>query len=322
MNSNTLARTIATLLQQFSNLHGVVTVARDDHILFSQGFSSSFVPSPTCETQYLIASLTKNFTSAALLKIFSVCFANDIDRALHQPISFFLDKDHEVFERLSFDLSKNLTIHQLLSHTAKINSDSKNQHEPPTYKYSNINYIILGHIIQSATKQSLEDFYKESLFDCSGMRNTKLVTSNTQSSEIANLCPGFDHQGVAHPNFSELFTAGGIISTAADLVRWQNALYKGNILAPDRVRLMTYPVIAKKGDQFFDGTTELFTGYGVDIVNTYKSRIFQICGGTANYQAKMSYCPRTHISIINLSNKREIQPQIFTFANALRALTS
>jgi hypothetical protein len=50
--------------------------------------------------------------------------------------------------------------------------------------------------------------------------------------------------------------------------------------------------------------------------------LYQHCGGTSGYQSKISYDPKTQISIINLSNIMEENPSIFVFTNQLRNMIS
>jgi CubicO group peptidase (beta-lactamase class C family) len=85
---------------------------------------------------------------------------------------------------------------------------------------------------------------------------------------------------------------------------------------------MTHPVIQKPGFTFYDGEGFLYTGYGVDVLDDGRTRIYQHCGGTSGYQSKISYDPKTQISIINLSNIMEENPPIFAFSNRLRAILS
>lgn len=323
------------LLPEFPSLHGSVIVAKQGHILYHESFSSYGNIEIPKNAQHLIASVTKNFTSVAMLKLLSEHFGEDLSGNLNKPLSTFLGEDHPIWQGTMPDFAKVITIHHLLSHTSGLEAiDKPLLHTPgESYHYSNFGYVFIGHIIQSLTPEPIDVYYKRVLFDPAGMQNTFLVVSGTPASlkddlAFAALIPGFERDGlnmtkvIDKPNFSMLFTAGGIISTPVDLVKWQHALYQGNIISLTLLQFMTNPVIQKPGFAFYDGEGSLFSGYGVDIAHDGITKIYQHCGGTSGYQSKISYDPKIQIGIINLSNIMEKNPAIFAFSNRLRAILS
>lgn len=323
------------LLLKFPDIHGSVIVAHQDQVLYHESFAPHENIRADKNAQYLIASVTKNFTSAAVLKLLFEHFGDDISGALNKPLSDFLSEDHPIWLGEMPDFAKVITIHHLLSHTSGLDAT----HQPllyspgKRYHYSNLGYILIGHIIQALTTEPIDSYYKSALFDPAGMQNTFLVLDGIPASLQNNpafraLVPGFEKNGdqiqkiADKPDFSKLFTAGGIISTPIDLVKWQHALYQGRIIPLKLLQLMTYPVIEKSGFAFYDGEGSLYAGYGVDILDDGRTRLYQHCGGTSGYQSKISYDPKTQISIINLSNIMEENPSIFAFTNQLKHMIS
>ena len=323
------------LLLKFPNIHGSVLVAKQDQVLYFESFASSGNIKADKNAQYLIASLTKNFTSAAVLKLLCEHFGDDISDALNKPLSDFLSEDHPIWLGEMPDFAKVITIHHLLSHTSGLDAT----HQPllyspgERYHYSNLGYIIIGRIIQSLTTEPIDSYYKRALFDPAGMQNTFLVLDGTPASlqndpAFRALVPGFQKNGEQiskisdNAEFSKLFTAGGIISTPIDLVKWQHALYQGRIIPLKLLQLMTHPVIEKSGFAFYDGEGALYAGYGVDILDDGRTRFYQHCGGTSGYQSKISYDPKTQMSIINVSNIMEENHSMFTFTHQLRNMIS
>lgn len=62
---------IHQLISEFPNMHGTVLIAQGKEVLYHEGFSYRDAPFPTDKNaQHLIASVTKQFTAAALLKAF------------------------------------------------------------------------------------------------------------------------------------------------------------------------------------------------------------------------------------------------------------
>ncbi|MBL3284516.1 putative penicillin-binding protein [Rickettsiales endosymbiont of Paramecium tredecaurelia] len=323
------------LLLKFPDIHGNVIVAKQDQVLYHKSFTSHGNIKADKNAQYLIASLTKNFTSVAVLKLLFEHFGDDISDALNKPLSDFLFEDHTIWQDRMPDFAKVISIHHLLSHTSGLDAIHKPLLYSPgeRYHYSNLGYILIGHIIQALTSEPIDSYYKRALFDPAGMQNTFLVLDGTPASlqndpAFVTLVPGFEKNGdqiqkiADKPDFSKLFTAGGIISTPIDLVKWQHALYQGRIIPLKLLQLMTHPVIEKSGFAFYDGEGSLYAGYGVDVLDNGKTRLYQHCGGTSGYQSKISYDPKTQIGIINLSNIMEENPSIFAFTNQLRNMIS
>jgi D-alanyl-D-alanine carboxypeptidase len=93
---------------------------------------------------------------------------------------------------------------------------------PPNggWQYSNTNYIALGLIIERVTRQSFAQALEQRILRPLGLRHTQLATSRT----LADL-----HDQGENPNLT--WAAGGIVSTAPDLVRFFSALLSGRILS-------------------------------------------------------------------------------------------
>ena len=171
------------------------------------------------------------------------------------------------------DFARVITIHHLLSHTSGLEViDKPLLYTPGTrYHYSNLGYVLIGHIIQSLTHEPIDVYYQKVLFDPAGMYDTFLVVSGTPASlkddpAFAGLRPGFEKDAlkitkvIDKPNFGTLFAAGGIISTPIDLVKCQNALYQGHIIPLKLLSGMTNPIIQKSGFDFWRGLQTSATG--------------------------------------------------------------
>lgn len=111
------------------------------------------------------------------------------------------------------------------------------------YDYSNAGYTLLGMVVERVTGQPLETNLQQLLFKPAGMNTSVLPGERVVSGSAAGhyrvrtsdawlLCPdlnaGFD-------------AAGGVVSTASDLVRWNGAMYGGKLLSAESVRLMQTP---------------------------------------------------------------------------------
>lgn len=101
--------------------------------------------------------------------------------------------------------------------------------------YTNANYILLGMLIEKVTNHSLQDEMKRRILQPLGMSHTFMLMETKMPIPYAH---GYyyeegkvvDGTYLCHP--SAAWTAGGIVSTAADQLIWAKALVEGRLLSP------------------------------------------------------------------------------------------
>lgn len=240
------------------DFQGSVLVAKDDRVLLARGYGwkdREFQEKNTPNTRFFIGSLTKQFTAAAILQ-------------LRDEGKLSLD---DLIARHLTDYPKatanRVTIRQLLTHTAGIPNYTeapevlinrtrevspqtlldvfKNRpldFEPGTsFHYSNSGYIILGAIIEKLSGQSYEAYLHSHLLKPIGMFNSGYARREAAIPERATgyTLDANDSVVAAMPvAFSVLHTAGALYSTTYDLLEWDRALRKGEILSRDAIKTM------------------------------------------------------------------------------------
>jgi CubicO group peptidase (beta-lactamase class C family) len=166
-------------------------------------------------------------------------------------------------------------------------------HPPGTFfRYSDINYILLGQLVQKASGMPLDEFARTRIFEPLQMRDTgyvplrrldsravKLIapTQKGQAGEASahgDLAPGQLLQGVVHDptarRMDGVAGSAGVFTTARDVARYARMLLRGGeldgvrILSPDSVRLLT-TVQSPSG-------IEALRGMGMDINSPYAVR--------------------------------------------------
>ena len=197
-------------------------------------------------TVFDIGSITKQFTGAAILRL-------EMDGKLSVD-----DQLGDHLPGLGADKA-DITLHQLLTHTAGLPGGLGDDYEPvdrdgivalvtqvpllsepgSTFEYSNTGYSLLAVVIESVTGESYETYLREALFEPAGMVNTGYVVPRWDGMTIAvgyDAASG-DEQG--RPNelpwdddgpYWHLRGNGGILSTAEDMFKWHEALLGGDIL--------------------------------------------------------------------------------------------
>jgi CubicO group peptidase (beta-lactamase class C family) len=239
--------------KQFS---GVILVARDGKVLFEKAYGAANlewnIPN-FVTTKFRIASLTKQFTAAS---IFLLQDRGKLE--VGDPVKRYLADAPPAWDRI--------TIYNLLTHTSGIPNSydgitSWRQSKTPeqlvaafrnkpldfapgeTHKSSNAGYYLLGYLIEKISGQTYGDFVRENIFKPLGMNDSGYVSN---SAIITNRAAGyhFTPAGIENAQFydeSLLFSAGGLYSTAEDLLRWEQSLFAGKLVSPASLKQMTTP---------------------------------------------------------------------------------
>jgi CubicO group peptidase (beta-lactamase class C family) len=333
-NKDRVLATIEDLLPQYPNMHGEVAVAQGDQIVWHQVFSHGDAPwSAPKNSQYLIASITKQFTAVALLKALynhhqkSFSKENALQKVkadLQRTISAFCEEGHDLFDGQVPGWAKKVTPHHLLTHTSGVRKKDEATFEDVfdvepgiSYAYSNPGYCFIGKFVSAYTKQPLETFLKEALFDPAGMTQTLLPTSGTpedlqKTPPCKNLVLGVSYDILEEKtavtplgsaiDMAPLGAAGAIISTTADLIHWNDALYQGRIIPLELVHLFAKGFAEKESCSFYEGTENSTYSYGICVSEDGGKRALFHNGATLGYQTRLIYLPAPKISIVYLSN--------------------
>jgi CubicO group peptidase (beta-lactamase class C family) len=166
-------------------------------------------------------------------------------------------------------------------------------HPPGTFfRYSDINYILLGQLVQKVSGMPLDEFARTRIFEPLKMLDTGYVPlRRLDSARVAliaptqkgredggaghgDLAPGQLLQGVVHDptarRMDGVAGSAGVFTTAHDVARYARMLLQGGeldgvrILSPDSVRLMTTPQSP--------AGIEALRGLGMDINSPYAVR--------------------------------------------------
>jgi len=239
-----------------SGFSGAVLAAMDGKVVAAAGFGfadeEGKVPN-TPGTLYEIASLTKQFTAAAVLRL-----AQDKKLSLADPIAKYLPPIPED--------CRGITIEHLLRHTSGIpGSNSQGSGEDiaavlpgflkggPRYtpgehfEYWNQGYAILSEIIKVASGQEYTDYCRDHVFRPAGMSST-LFTGDA-APEGARVAIGRAGRGKARSALEHPYGGyglqyrgmGGVVTTVWDLYRWDRALNTDAILSDDSVSRLFEP---------------------------------------------------------------------------------
>jgi D-alanyl-D-alanine carboxypeptidase len=222
----------------------------------------------TNDTPVRIASVTKTFTAATVLRLYEL---GKVD--LKQPISTYLSPELlDLLRNDKFNVDK-ITVRDLLAHTsgieetlgeafqAKVIGDpthvwTRVEHitfvtenfdplgEPGTTPhYSDVNYILLGDLIEQVTGKTYAAAMREILdFKALGLRHTYLekVEQPPQGTPAPAHYYVGDIDAFKIDASYDLFGGGGLIASMGDLSTFYTALTQGKVFEnPDTYTLMT-----------------------------------------------------------------------------------
>jgi len=166
------------------------------------------------------------------------------------------------------------------------------------FAYTNSAFPLLGKVIEKVTGLPYERFVIERIFTPAGMRETRL---RHPSDVVPNHASGYvDRDGVLE-NGEPLRPAilapnGGVLSTAADMARWNIALTNGSIVKPETMKLMTTPV------RFNDGST--FSGGIAWFLDEFRGHHMVLHNGStvAGFSSVIYRYPDDDLSVVVLFN--------------------
>jgi D-alanyl-D-alanine carboxypeptidase len=298
---------------------GSVLVAQNGKVLFEKGYGLANrewnIPNSPL-TKFRIASLTKQFTAAAILVLQERGKLQVTD-----TVSSYVADIPPAWRQI--------TIHQLLTHTSglpeytrppeiektlNLTGASPEQllnlvkSQPLSFApgtnmaYCNTGYLLLGMIIEKASGLDYASFLRQSIF-------TPLRLSDTGYDVRSDILTGRANgywvkngklENAGYVDASVPFAAGGIYSSVGDLYRWSEALATGRLLSDDSSRQMfsIYPEAAGDGAHY---------GYGVVIAERFGQTLYYHGGGINGFTSAIQRYPKSNICVVVLSNEEEIK---------------
>lgn len=259
---------------------GVVLVAENGEILLQKavGFRSFENQIPLKETDvFEMASVSKQFTAMVVMMCQEKGLLNWDD-----PVEKFLNIPY-----------KGITVRHLLTHTSglpdyqaimdahwdknKVAGNKEiieylNRFAPPKnfnpgekYEYSNTGYVLLASIAEKVSGKDFIELSNQWIFKPLGMNDTD-IRSLEEKAQVENFAAGHltDSLGNyvnANKFHSSDYTVwlgnrkgpGRVSSTAGDLLKWDQALYRGKLIQNTTLKEAFSPMILNDGSKSFYG---------------------------------------------------------------------
>ena len=245
---------------------GSVLVARKGEVVLDQGYglADRAHGTPfTADTLFDIASISKPFTAAAVLRL-------EMKGKLKVE-----DKISRFFPDAPPDKA-GITLHQLLTHTAGFPETIGPEYEtlarkaflrrifatrlihPPgeRFLYSNAGYSLLAAVVEVVSGRPFGEVLRGEVFLPAGMRHTGFLPDPADRARLAHGYTGDGDWGTSldHPHAPDgpwwnLRGNGGILTTTGDFYRWHVALQGDAVLSkPEREKYQSPKVPETRGE--------------------------------------------------------------------------
>lgn len=308
------------------HFRGNVLAEQDGRVVLERSYGLAVegwgVPN-TSETKFEIASLTKQFTAAAILQL-----AEAAKLSVDDPISKYYTDAPESWRAI--------TIQELLTHTSGIpNNELKDFYKgiaaaytpdeliktfrdrplafaPGTkWAYTNTEYYLLAWLIEHLSGESYGSYLAHHIFGPLKMAHSGFAPTLAVIPEMAEGYT-FENGLLRHRDYFDRsleIGAGGIYTTAEDMVLWNRALDTPGFLSAHSLDLM------------FTAHPPGNYGYGWFVDEHPRRRIYHE-GGDPGFAAFETRYPEQHLVIVVLANEDDVPVRETAEALAKKILES
>lgn len=262
------------------------------------------------ETVFEIGSVTKQFTAAGVLLL-----AQDGKLSVDDRIGKHLRNIPDSWTNVTirhllthgsgiksytglpgFELTRHLTQQQFI---AEIGKQPLSFEPGVSFAYCNTGYSVLGYIIENVSGKNYWEYMGERIFRPLGMTAT---TDRLPTTIIPNRARGYEQTNHTWINrdydLTDVFSAGAMVSTIGDLVKWNVALDRDQLLNSATKEAMWTP-----SSNTLQRPSKYGFGWFIDTVEGHKN--IGHGGSTSGFSASLQRFPDDHLAVIILANTDE-----------------
>lgn len=291
-----------------------VLVSRGDSVLFVRGYGLADLEARlpvTPATSFRLASVTKQFTAAAVL-------------ALVEQGKLELDARLPDVLPDAPEYAREVRVHHLLAHTSGLpdyealagrgggpqlrDADvltllhrATTLHFAPgtRWRYSNSGYALLALIVERATGDTFARFLRARLFDRAGMRSAVAHVEGVDT--VAHRAYGHSRapdgwRRTDQSRTSAVLGDGGVYASVEDLHRWSRALDRHAVIGDALFRQATTPAVLASGER-----TDYGFGWFLDTHRGHRRQRHE--GDTIGFRTALQRYPDDGLLVVVLVNR-------------------
>ena len=312
-----------------------IGVIHDQELIWARGFGVSDLETrtpATTATVYRIGSITKLFTSVAVLQL------RDAGKLrLDDPVSRHL----EWFEvQSSFPGEPEITVRHLLTHTSGLPREAAfpywTTHQFPTreqvraavpdqqaifapatrYKYSNLGIALLGEIVTTVSGQPYAEYLEHRVLSPLGMRSSSVDPGDDLRDRMTTAY--LRRQSDGGRDIAEYYDTGAIapaanmVSTIEDLARFASLQFRDlpkaggtQILRGSTIREMHRP-------HWIKADWQSGRGLGFSVARRDGKTTVSHGGWVAGHRSHLMLVPSEKIAVIAITNADDASPSLFS----------
>ena len=318
---------------------GVVGVALDGELVFQRAYGMSDVAggiTNSIEAPFYLASCSKQFTAMSVLLCQEKGLLSTSDELrLHIPelhtnfngvtIQHMLNMISAIYDTGTGNQTNNATtMLDGLMMEGPYGIASAQTPIGSTMKYCNMNYVLLGIIVERVSGKTLRQFAHDEIFSKLGM--TKSDIHDNISIVVTNQPNGYDASLVL---WSTPFTnspatgSTGVSATIADLLKWRENFYSNRLGNANQSLITTFETVGHytSGTKIGQPVSDIPMGlpsYACGVMpDTYggNARVWHT-GRWMGFKTATCRYPNLHMSVFVLLNRDDQFPQFQTVADA------
>lgn len=310
-----------------------IALVYDQEMVYSNGFGYADCEKKqmaTPETVYRIASITKTFTSTAILQLRDAGKLN-LDDPIRKHIPWF-----EI--RNPFPEAPEITIRQLLTHTSglppeaafpywtdhifptmeQIKSSLPNQEmlypAESKYSYSNLGMALLGEVVRTVSGVEYEDYIIEHILEPLAMTNSSVNLSTKQFRVLAKgygrRLPDGTRKEMPFTDSKGLTSAANMSSTVVDLAKYISFhLSENNLAGEPLLRAGTLDEMHRV--QWLRPDWISGWGLGFSVRKKGDRVVVAHSGWVGGYKSQISFCTDEKFGVVVMINCDDGSPSLF-----------
>lgn len=277
-----------------------IAIVDSKEVLFAETYGNC----DSIDAPFIIGSLSKSFTALAVMQLVE---EGKID--LDTKISDYIDTSAYFINKSDGD---KITVRQLLKQTGGLGTYQRFGNAQITgsygqHQYANINYGLLGKIIESVSGKSYSEYMDENIFLPLHMEHT---AATLEQSKENGLIKGYrNYFGIpvaGEPDYPDddswsTVPAGYLSSSASDMAKYLQMYLNGGIgiVSQDSLNTMFYDNV------YVNANNPYYYGMGWTLTEGYTEPILGHSGLVENYISNMFLLPESGFGIIFLINMND-----------------
>ncbi|MCI3939111.1 beta-lactamase family protein [Chryseobacterium aahli] len=284
---------------------GSVAVSYKDSIIYAKAIGYADADSKLLNnnnTKFRIASLTKTFTGALILKAVEEkkltlgdklsAYYPEVKNADKITIKHLLNQRSGIinFTEIEGENTWEKTLHSQKDFIDFFVNEKSNFEPGSKFEYSNTNYALLGFILEKLYQKPFAEILDEKICKPLHLKNTyySFETDSKQNEALSyNIQDKFLRNAAV--NFSNHPASGGISSTPSDVNKFLFALFNNKLISAESLKMM----LPKTTEEYGMGIMKLALG---------KNEVYEHGGRVENYYSDYWYFPKENLGIVVLTN--------------------